>query len=74
MLERDQVETVLGRIRPYMEADGGGIELLDVNGTSATVRLTGVCARCPSAPMTLHLGIERALRESIPEFTTLEVA
>ena len=45
-----------------MQADGGDIELLDVEGNSADVRLTGMCAGCPSAHMTLYLGVETALR------------
>ena len=73
MVSRDQVETVLGRIRPMMQADGGDIELVDVQGNSAHVRLTGMCAGCPSAHMTLFLGVETALREEIPEFETLRL-
>ena len=74
MVSRDQIETVLGRVRPMMQADGGDIELVDVQGNSAHVRLTGMCAGCPSAHMTLHVGIEAALRQAIPEFDTLRVA
>jgi Fe-S cluster biogenesis protein NfuA len=74
MVSRDQVETVLGRIRPMMQADGGDIELVAVDGRSASVRLTGMCAGCPAAHMTLHDGIEAAIRTEIPEFDTLQVA
>ena len=56
------------------QADGGDIELVAVVGNSAAVRLTGACAGCPSAHMTLHVGIETALREEIPDFDTLRVA
>jgi Fe-S cluster biogenesis protein NfuA len=73
MVTREGVESVLARVRPYLRADGGDIALLAVEGNSATVRLTGVCAACPSAPMTLHLGIERALRDEIPDFATLQI-
>ena len=73
MLTRDSVEAVLQRLRPFMQADGGDIELLDVDDHSATVRLTGLCAGCPSANMTLYVGVETALREAIPEFNTLRV-
>ena len=73
MVSRDQIESVLGRVRPMMQADGGDIELLDVAGNSAEVRLTGMCAGCPSAHMTLYLGVENALREEIPEFESLRV-
>ena len=73
MITKDGVESVLARVRPYMQADGGDIELLGVEGNSASVRLTGVCAGCPSAHMTLYLGVEMALREQMPEFETLRV-
>jgi Fe-S cluster biogenesis protein NfuA len=73
MVTRARAEAVLARVRPFMQADGGDIVLLDVSGNSADVRLTGMCAGCPSAHMTLYLGVETALREEIPEFDTLRV-
>ena len=73
MVSREQIESVLGRIRPMMQADGGDIELVDVLGNSAHVRLTGMCAGCPSAHMTLYMGVEMALREEIKEFEQLQV-
>ena len=73
MTTKEQVEAVLGRIRPFMQADGGDIELVELDGNSAGVRLTGMCAGCPSAHMTLHLGVEAALRDEIPEFETLRL-
>ncbi len=73
MVTRERVEAVLDRIRPFMQADGGDIELLDVAGNSADVKLTGMCAGCPSAHMTLYLGVETALREEIPEFENLRL-
>ena len=73
MTTKEQVEAVLGRIRPFLQADGGDIELVELVGNSAGVRLTGMCAGCPSAHMTLHLGVEAALREEIPEFETLRL-
>jgi Fe-S cluster biogenesis protein NfuA len=69
-----RIQIVLGRLRPYLQADGGDIELLDVTGNKATVRLTGKCAGCPSAHLTLHVGVEMALKEEIPEFEELIVA
>ena len=74
MVSKENVQAVLDRVRPFLNADGGDIELVSVNGNSAAVRLTGVCAGCPSAHMTLHVGIEAALREEIPEFDTLHLA
>jgi Fe-S cluster biogenesis protein NfuA len=73
MITRERVEAVLARVRPFMQADGGDIELVDVSGNSAGVRLTGMCAGCPSAHMTLYLGVETALRDEIPEFETLRL-
>ena len=73
MITKERVEAVLNKVRPFMQADGGDIELVDVEGNSAGVRLTGMCAGCPSAHMTLYLGVENALREEIPEFETLRL-
>jgi Fe-S cluster biogenesis protein NfuA len=71
MVTKEHVELVLARVRPFMQADGGDIQLLGIDGNSADVRLTGMCAGCPSAHMTLYLGVEAALREAMPEFETL---
>jgi len=73
MVTQAQVESVIGRVRPYLQADGGDIVVVRVHGNTADVRLTGVCAGCPSAHMTLHLGVEAALRDAIPEFESLRV-
>jgi Fe-S cluster biogenesis protein NfuA len=73
MISRERVESVLNRVRPFLQADGGDIELMGVNGNSAEVRLTGMCAGCPSAHMTLYVGVESAIREAIPEFETLRL-
>jgi Fe-S cluster biogenesis protein NfuA len=73
VITKERVEAVLDRVRPFMQADGGDIELVDVKGNSADVKLTGMCAGCPSANMTLFLGVEMALREEIPEFETLRL-
>jgi Fe-S cluster biogenesis protein NfuA len=74
MVSKESVQAVLDRVRPFLNADGGDIELVRVEGNSAAVRLTGMCAGCPSAHMTLHVGIETALREEILGFETLRVA
>ena len=73
MVTREGVEAVLARVRPFLQADGGDIELVEVTGNSAGVKLTGMCSGCPSAHMTLYLGVETALREEMPEFETLRV-
>lgn len=73
MLTRERVEAVLERVRPFLRADGGDIELVEIIGNSADVKLTGMCAGCPSAHMTLYLGVESALREEIPEFENVRL-
>jgi Fe-S cluster biogenesis protein NfuA len=72
-MTKAHVEAVLGRVRPFMQADGGDIEVVSVTGNSADVRLTGMCVGYPSAHMTVYLGVEAALREEIPEFETPRV-
>lgn len=73
MITKERVEAVLSRVRPFLQADGGDIEVVEVEGNSAGVKLTGMCAGCPSAHMTLYLGVEAALREELPEFETLRL-
>ena len=73
MVTKERVEAVLARVRPFMQADGGDIELVEVTGNSAGVKLTGMCAGCPSAHMTLYLGVESALRDEMPEFEALRL-
>jgi Fe-S cluster biogenesis protein NfuA len=58
MITKERVESVLGRVRPFLQADGGDIEVVGVDGNSVDVKLTGMCAGCPSAHMTLYLGVE----------------
>ncbi len=73
MVTRDRVQSVLERIRPLIQSDGGDIELVDVSDNKAKVRLTGNCVGCPSAQMTLYMGVEMTLREEIPELEELIV-
>lgn len=73
MISRDRVQAVVERIRPFIQADGGDIELVDVTGNRASVRMMGNCVGCPSAHLTLHLGLESVLREEMPELETLVV-
>jgi Fe-S cluster biogenesis protein NfuA len=65
---KEKVETTLGRIRPSLQADGGDVELIEVtpNGT-VKVKLTGACGGCPMSQMTLKMGIERTLKQEVPE-------
>lgn len=64
---KDQVEEILDRIRPMLMADGGNIELIDVKDGEVFVHLIGACGMCPSSSMTLKLGVERALKEALPD-------
>jgi len=73
MITKERVESVLGRVRPFLQADGGDIEVIGVDGNSVDVKLTGMCAGCPSAHMTLYLGVEAALRDELPEFEALRL-
>jgi Fe-S cluster biogenesis protein NfuA len=68
MVTKERVEAVLHRVRPFLQADGGDIEFLSLDGNTANVRLKGVCAGCPSAEMTLFLGVEAALKDEMPDF------
>ncbi|MFM8524272.1 MAG: NifU family protein [Cyanobacteriota bacterium] len=61
------VERVLDELRPYLMADGGNVEVVEIDGPIVKVRLQGACGSCPSSTMTLKMGIERKLREEIPE-------
>jgi Fe-S cluster biogenesis protein NfuA len=68
-----RVKAVIDQVRPFLQADGGDIVLLSVSGSKATVRLSGKCAGCPSAHLTLHVGVEMAIREEAPEIDELIV-
>jgi Fe-S cluster biogenesis protein NfuA len=64
----EKVEAVLNQLRPMLQADGGNIELIDVDDHGVVkVRLQGACHGCPSAQVTLKQGVERLLREQVPE-------
>ncbi len=68
---REKVEAALEKIRPALRADGGDVELVDVKDGVATVRLTGACGSCPMSTMTLKMGVERVIREEVPEIKEL---
>jgi Fe-S cluster biogenesis protein NfuA len=71
-LTPDNVETVLDELRPYLMSDGGNVELVEIDGPIVKLRLQGACGSCPSSTMTLRMGIERRLREFIPEIAEVE--
>lgn len=60
------VEAIIERVRPALNADGGDIEILGITDQIVRVKLSGACAGCPSAEMTLRLGIEAAVRRARP--------
>ena len=64
---QEKVEEVLERIRPALVRDGGNVELVGVDGGTVKVKLVGACAGCPMSTMTLKMGIEKILKEEIPD-------
>ncbi|HEX78963.1 MAG TPA: NifU family protein [Dehalococcoidia bacterium] len=64
---REKVEEILDMIRPSLVADGGNVELVDVEDGVVTLKLTGACAGCPMSTMTLKNGIEKILKQEIPD-------
>ena len=64
---KEKVEAALAKIRPALQADGGDVELVGVEDGVVRVSLRGACAGCPMSTMTLKQGIERILKEEIPE-------
>ena len=71
-LTSENVENVLDELRPYLMADGGNVDLVEIEGPIVKLRLQGACGSCPSSTMTLRMGIERRLREKIPEISEVE--
>ncbi len=63
----EQVKTVIDQIKPVLRADGGDVELLGVDDGVVKVRLTGACGSCAMSHVTLKMGIERLLKDKIPE-------
>ena len=65
---KDRVAEIIGKIRPAIQADGGDLELVEVNDAgTVSVRLHGACRGCPGAQMTLKMGVERMVRQHVPE-------
>ena len=71
---KEKVEKVLNEIRPMLIRDGGNVELVSIEAGVVKVRLQGACAGCPMSQMTLRNGIERVLKDKIPEVTAVEQA
>jgi len=64
---KEKVEAVLAQVRPYLQRDGGDVELVAVEEGVVKVRLKGACGGCPMAMMTLKQGIERTIKQALPE-------
>lgn len=71
-LTEENVELVLDEVRPYLMADGGNVDLLEVDGLVVRLKLVGACGSCPSSSATMKMGIERRLKERIPEILDVE--
>jgi Fe-S cluster biogenesis protein NfuA len=69
-----KVKQILEKIRPMLQADGGDVEFVSVEGGVVKVRLKGACAGCPMSQMTLKQGIEKLLKKEIPEVKSVESA
>jgi len=68
VIDREKLEAVLDKIRPAIQADGGDVELINIREDKVVeVRLKGACNGCPMATLTLKAGIERIVKEEIPE-------
>ena len=73
MALQERVQEALDKVRPQLQADGGDVELVKVDdGGKVSVRLTGACGGCPMSQMTLKMGIEKVLKSSVPEVTSVE--
>ncbi len=70
---KEKVQEALKMVSPYLQADGGDIELVDVNDDGVVfVRMLGACHGCPGATMTLQMGVARVLKEQVPEVTGVQ--
>lgn len=69
---KERVQEVIDKVRPMLQADGGDVELVALEGMVVKVRLKGACAGCPMSQMTLKNGIERMLKKEIPEIESVE--
>ena len=72
----EEVKAALETVRPHLQADGGDVELVDVDEAEGIVkvRLTGACGGCPMSQITLRDGVEAAIREYVPEIKRVETA
>ena len=71
-LTAENVELVLDEVRPYLIADDGDVELVEIDGLVVRLKLNGACGSCPSSTTTMRMGIEKRLLEKIPEIMEVE--
>ncbi|MGA7143424.1 MAG: NifU family protein [Desulfobacterales bacterium] len=69
---KERIEKALNDIRPALQADGGDVELVEVENNVVKVRLKGACSGCPMSQMTIKQGIERYLKKAVPEIDSVE--
>ncbi|MBW2000013.1 MAG: NifU family protein [Deltaproteobacteria bacterium] len=70
---KEKVEDALNKVRPSLQADGGDVQLVDVGEDGVVkVKLTGACGGCPMSQMTLKMGIEKVLKQNVPEISKVE--
>jgi len=75
LMLKEKVENALNKVRPSLQADGGDVQLVSVDDQGVVkVRLTGACGGCPMSQMTLKMGIEKILKQNVPEVTRVESA
>jgi Fe-S cluster biogenesis protein NfuA len=69
---KERVQEALDKIRPALQADGGDVELVEIEGGVVRVKLVGACKGCPMSQLTLTNGVERVLKQEIPEVERVE--
>ncbi|MFH0844111.1 MAG: NifU family protein [Pseudomonadota bacterium] len=70
---KERIQDALNKVRPSLQADGGDVQLIDVAEDGVVkVKLTGACGGCPMSQMTLKMGIEKILKQNVPEVTRVE--
>jgi len=72
MIDEEKVKEEIQKIRPFLQMEGGDVEFVELQEDVVKVRLKGTCVGCPMAGMTLKLGIERRLKQVIPEIQSVE--
>ncbi len=72
MSTEEKVRAIIEEIRPYIQADGGDVEYVKMENNIVYLRMLGACSGCPMSTMTLKMGIERKVREEVPEIVAVE--